>query len=66
MESSESDLDYIRDGIKAMIAGAENFEQRRKAIETAMKFEALRLKDRAARKPGFGKGFDPAGGEDDI
>jgi hypothetical protein len=49
-----------------MIGAAKGFDEKAKAIEVAMKFEALRIKERAAKGGKFGKGFDPAGGEDDF
>lgn len=49
-------------GIKDMIAAAKTFEEKRQAVETAMKFEALKLK---ARGRDFGKGFDNEGGDGD-
>jgi hypothetical protein len=52
----------IDKAIKAMLSLAETFEEKRQAIETAMKFEALKLK---ARGNDFGKGFDDDGGDDD-
>jgi hypothetical protein len=48
--------------IKDMLALAKTFEEKRQAIETAMKFEGLKLK---AKGNDFGKGFDDPGGDED-
>jgi hypothetical protein len=51
----------VKDMLKASTTSSD-FEQKAKAIEIAMKFEALKLK---AKGPRFGKGFDSDEGGDD-
>jgi hypothetical protein len=58
----KDELDYLRSEIKKMTALAEDFDQKAKAIEIAMKFEALQHK---LKGRDFGKGFDEPGGDDD-
>lgn len=57
-------VDYpeIEKAIKAMLHEADSFEDRKAAIEVALKFEALKLK---AKGNEFGKGFDETGGDED-
>jgi hypothetical protein len=52
----------IEAAVKKLLGEATGFEERKQAIDTAMKFEALKLK---ARPDGFGKGFDQTGGDED-
>jgi len=56
-------LSYLRAEIKEMTKLADGFEQKRQAIEVAMKFEALQHKLKGSE---FGKGFDPGGDDDDF
>jgi hypothetical protein len=56
-------LEYLRREIVKMTALAEGFDQKRQAIETAMKFEALQHKLKGNE---FGKGFDNGGDDDDF
>lgn len=51
----------IEKAIKGMLAEADTFDERRQSVETAMKFEALKLK---AKGRDFGKGFDDDQGGD--
>lgn len=57
-------VDYpeIEEAIKAMLGEAKSFDERKAAVEVAMKFEALKLK---AKGNEFGKGFEDTGGDDD-
>jgi len=52
----------IDKAIKEALALAKTFEEKLKGIDTAMRFEALKLK---ARGPKFGQGFDNPGGDED-
>jgi len=60
-KAKASDFPEIAKGIKEMIALAQSFDEKAKAIEIAMKFEALKHKLKGSE---FGKGFD-GGGDDD-
>lgn len=62
MSKAKSEYPDLAKGITDMIALAKTFDEKRQAIETAMKFEALKLK---ARGRDFGKGFDDGGEDDD-
>jgi hypothetical protein len=63
MKRKEDNLDYLRKEIKSMTSLATSFEDKAKAIEIAMKFEALQRK---LKGNDFGKGFDNPGGDDDF
>lgn len=52
----------IDKAVKELLKEAKTFEDRKAAIDTAMKFEALRLK---AKGNDFGKGFEQTGGNED-
>lgn len=57
-------VDYpeIETAVKTLLKEASCFEERKLAIDTAMKFEGLKLK---AKGNDFGKGFDDTGGDED-
>jgi hypothetical protein len=52
----------IKKAIDSMLLKAETFEEKKSAIETAIRFEALKLKSKGND---FGKGFDQEGDDDD-
>jgi hypothetical protein len=54
-----ADLDKA---VKDMIKKADTFEERKAAVDTAIKFEALKLK---AKGGGYGRGFTEDEGADD-
>lgn len=58
----EAKFAELEKAIKDMIGLAKTFEEKRQAIETGMKFEALKIK---AKGRDFGKGFDDEGGDGD-
>lgn len=62
MKKKNDPLGYLRSEIKKMTELAEGFEEKAKAVEIAMKFEALQHKIKGSD---FGKGFDNSGGDDD-
>jgi hypothetical protein len=54
----------IETAIKAMLEAAKTFDERKQSIDTAIKFEALKLK---AKGGGYGRGFtEEEGAEDEI
>jgi hypothetical protein len=56
-----SDLDKA---VKGMLTKADSFEERKQAIDTAIKFEMLKLKSKGG---GYGRGFtEDEGAEDEI
>jgi hypothetical protein len=52
----------IDKGVTELIAMAKTFDEKKAALELAMKADALKLK---ARGPEWGKGFEQEGGDDD-
>jgi hypothetical protein len=52
----------LEKAIKDMLKAASTFEERKQSIDTAIKFEALKLKSKGG---GYGRGFTEEGGEDD-
>lgn len=54
-----ADLDKA---VKDMLTAAKTFEERKQAVDTAIKFEALKLKSKGG---GYGRGFTEEGGDDD-
>jgi hypothetical protein len=53
----------LLDAVKKLLTEASSFEERKAAVDTAMKLEALKLK---AKGPDWGKGFDQdVGGDED-
>jgi hypothetical protein len=61
-KKAKAEFPDIEVAMKGMLAEAKTFEERRQSIETAMKFEALKLK---AKGKDFGKGFEE-GADDDF
>lgn len=53
-----ADLDKA---VKAMLEKAVSFEERKQAIDTAIKFEMLKLKSKGGQ---YGRGFTEEGGDD--
>jgi hypothetical protein len=62
VSKKNNDYPEIKKAIDSMLQKAGTFEETKSAIETAIRFEALKLK---AKGNDFGKGFDQEGDEDD-
>ena len=60
--SKKPNFGEIEAAVKKLLKEAASFDERKQAIDMAMKLEALKIK---AKGNEYGKGFDQMGDEDD-